>query len=62
MPRLVLSRKANERIVIGDDVTITVTDIGHGVVKLMVEAPRNTEVWRAEILPADHPQAPKPAN
>jgi carbon storage regulator len=62
MPRLVLSRKTNERIVIGDDVTITVTDIGRGVVKLMVEAPRNTEVWRAEILPADHPQAPKPAN
>jgi carbon storage regulator len=47
---LVLSRKQGERIVIGDNITITVVSMEHGRVRLGIEAPREIEVWREEML------------
>jgi carbon storage regulator len=47
---LVLSRKQGERIIIGDDIIITVVSLDYGRVRLGVEAPREIEVWREEML------------
>ena len=46
---LVLSRRQNEAIRIGDDVKVTVVSIEGGVVKLGIEAPRRITVHRGEI-------------
>ena len=46
---LVLSRKVGERILIGDKVTITVVKIGHGGVRIGVEAPAELSVIREEL-------------
>lgn len=46
---LVLSRKVGERILIGDKVTITVVKIGHGGVRIGVEAPPELAVVREEL-------------
>ena len=47
---LVLSRKANEAITIGDDITVTVLSIDADRVKLGIEAPRDVRVYRYETI------------
>ncbi len=47
---LVLSRNVNERIVIGDDIVIEVTEIRGGRVRIGITAPENILVLRAEIF------------
>lgn len=51
---LVLSRKPNQRIFIGDDVTITVNRIAGKQVSLGIDAPREVKVLRAELGPPQH--------
>jgi carbon storage regulator len=46
---LVLSRKAGERILIGEKITVTVVKIGHGGVRIGVEAPPELAVVREEL-------------
>jgi carbon storage regulator len=46
---LVLTRKKNESIVIGDDVKITIVDVRGDQVKLGITAPKNVSVHREEI-------------
>lgn len=46
---LVLSRKANETIVIGGNVVVMVVEIRAGVVRLGVDAPRDVTIHRGEI-------------
>jgi len=46
---LVLSRKPGERIVIGDDITITVVRIGPNNVRLGIDAPREYNIVRDEL-------------
>lgn len=46
---LVLTRKAGEQIVIGNDIRITVSAIKGDRVKLAVAAPPNVKVHRAEV-------------
>jgi len=46
---LVLSRKRDESIIIGDDVIITVVDIKGEQVKLGVTAPQNVSIHRKEV-------------
>lgn len=46
---LLLSRRKNESIQIGDDVTVTVIDIIGQRVRLGVRAPLNTSVHRQEV-------------
>lgn len=46
---LVLSRKVGERILIGENITVTVVRIVGGGVRLGIEAPANTAVIRDEL-------------
>ena len=46
---LVLSRKINERIFIGDNIVITITSIDRGKVRIGVEAPKDVTIYREEI-------------
>lgn len=46
---LILTRKAGESLLIGDDVEITVLSVRGGQVKIGVKAPKNVSVHREEI-------------
>lgn len=46
---LVLSRRANQSIVIGDDIVITVLDIRGDQVRIGIRAPRDVTVHREEV-------------
>ena len=46
---LVLSRKPGERILIGEDVAITIVRIGPNNVRLGIEAPREMNIVREEL-------------
>jgi carbon storage regulator len=49
---LVLSRKKDEKIVIGDNVSIMVVEIRGDKVRLGIEAPREISVHRREVYDA----------
>lgn len=46
---LVLTRKRGERIMIGDDVVLTVIEISGDQVRIGIEAPRSVSVMREEL-------------
>ena len=46
---LILTRRPDESIVLGGDVTVTVLEIKGGVVRLGIDAPRDVRVDREEI-------------
>ena len=49
---LVLSRRVGERLVIGDDIVVTVIEVRSDGVRLGIDAPREVRVHRAEVLEA----------
>lgn len=49
---LILSRKEEESIVIGDNIKIKVVSIEKGVVKLGIDAPEEVTILRSELLEA----------
>lgn len=49
---LVLSRKLGEKIVIGDNIVVTVVKIDRNQIRIGIEAPHDVPVYREEILPA----------
>lgn len=46
---LVLSRKSGERILVGDDIVITIVRIGPNTVRLGIEAPGHLNIVREEL-------------
>ncbi len=50
---LVLTRKTNQSIVIGDDIEITVLSVSGDKVRIGIEAPRDIAVFRREVLDND---------
>lgn len=46
---LVLSRKLNEKIKLGDDIELTIVAISGDTVRLGIEAPRELKILRSEI-------------
>jgi len=55
---LVLSRKADEKIVIGQNITVTVLRIQGRIVKIGVQAPDSVPVFRSELLGKPSPREP----
>ena len=47
---LVLTRKAGEGIIIGDDIKITVVEMKGGGVRIGIDAPRELKVHRQEVF------------
>jgi carbon storage regulator len=46
---LVLTRKAGEGIIIGDDVTIKVIEMKGGGVRIGIDAPKSKKIYRQEV-------------
>ncbi|TYO95526.1 carbon storage regulator CsrA [Desulfallas thermosapovorans] len=49
---LVLSRKKNQGIMLGDDIKIAVLEIKDDIVKIGIEAPRCVTILRSELYQA----------
>jgi carbon storage regulator len=49
---LVLSRKTNQKIVINDDIIVTIISVQGNKVRIGIEAPQNVTVHRSEVLEA----------
>lgn len=58
---LVLSRKKDEVICIGDDIKLMVVDIQGDKVRLGIEAPRNVGVHRQEVYDAIKRERERPS-
>ena len=46
---LVLSRKENERLFIGENIVVTIVRIAGGLVRLGIEAPPEIQIQREEV-------------
>jgi carbon storage regulator len=51
MTMLVLSRKLGEKIVIGENIVVTVVKIDRNQIRIGIEAPHDIPVYREEIAP-----------
>ncbi|HOS69150.1 MAG TPA: carbon storage regulator CsrA [Bacillota bacterium] len=49
---LVLTRKKDEAVVIGDDIEIIISEISEDKVKIAIKAPKNVKIFRKELLAA----------
>jgi carbon storage regulator len=49
---LMMTRRAGQKIVLGDDITIEVVEVAGNTVRLGVNAPRSVPVYREEIWTA----------
>ncbi|MEZ5074240.1 MAG: carbon storage regulator CsrA [Solirubrobacterales bacterium] len=55
---LVLTRKTNQSIVIGGNVEITVLSVSGDKVRIGIEAPRDIDVFRSEVLEGSKTEPP----
>jgi carbon storage regulator len=49
---LILSRKVNEKIMIGEDISVSIIEIRGDQVRLGVDAPKSVKVFRQEVFDA----------
>jgi carbon storage regulator len=49
---LVLTRKRGERILVGDDIVITILDIKGDAIRIGVDAPSGVRIQRHEVIAA----------
>lgn len=49
---LILSRKTNEKICIGENITLTIIEVKGDQAKIGVEAPKDVKVFRHEVFTA----------
>jgi carbon storage regulator CsrA len=59
---LVLTRKMNEQIQIGDNITVSILRIKGNTVRVGIQAPRQVRVIRGELPPLPGPEAPELAS
>lgn len=55
---LVLSRKVGERVLVGDNVVVTIVRIGPNAVRVGIEAPKDMNIVRDELI--DDPSSTHP--
>jgi carbon storage regulator len=62
---LILSRKTNEQIRIGDQITVTIVRVRGQAVRVGIEAPREMRVLRTELdlrpIPSETPKPQRPS-
>ncbi|MCP8685955.1 carbon storage regulator [Marinobacterium sedimentorum] len=46
---LTVTRRANEALLIGDNITVTVSQVSGGKVRLTVDAPKDVKIHRDEL-------------
>ena len=61
MTRLILTRRAGEAILVGDDIEITLLDSRNSQARIRVRAPEHVRILRAELKPHRASAAPTPA-
>ncbi|MDR1788639.1 MAG: carbon storage regulator CsrA [Treponema sp.] len=49
---LILSRKAGEKLMIGDEVSVSIIEVRGDQVRIGVDAPRQVKVYRQEVFDA----------
>lgn len=49
---LVLTRKKDESVIIGDDIEIIISEISDDKVKIAIKAPKNVKIFRKELIKA----------
>ncbi|MDR0323750.1 MAG: carbon storage regulator CsrA [Treponema sp.] len=49
---LILSRKINEKIVIGEDISVSIIEIRGDQVRIGIDAPKKIKVFRQEVFDA----------
>ncbi|MDR2953183.1 MAG: carbon storage regulator CsrA [Treponema sp.] len=49
---LILSRKVNEKVIIGEEITVSIIEVRGDQVRLGIDAPRNVKVFRQEVFDA----------
>jgi carbon storage regulator len=49
---LILSRKINEKIMIGDDIIVSIIEVRNDQVRIGIDAPKNVKVFRQEVYDA----------
>jgi len=49
---LVLTRKVNESLIVGDDIEIKVVEISGKAIKIGIDAPKDVSIYRKEIYEA----------
>ncbi|MDR2922631.1 MAG: carbon storage regulator CsrA [Treponema sp.] len=49
---LILSRKINEKVMIGDDITVSIIEVRGDQVRIGVDAPKSVKVFRREVFDA----------
>lgn len=49
---LILQRKKGQELTIGDNVRVTVVEVGSDWVKLAIDAPRDVSILRSELIEA----------
>lgn len=60
---LALTRKVGERIVIGDDIVVTVVSVKGDSIRVTIDAPKEIKIYRGEIydaIAAENKQAAAP--
>ena len=49
---LILSRKVNEKVMIGDDISVSIIEVRGDQVRIGVDAPKSVKVFRQEVFDA----------
>ena len=49
---LILSRKVNEKVVIGEDISVSIIEIRGDQVRIGIDAPKKVKVFRQEVFDA----------
>ncbi len=56
---LVLMRRRGQKIILAENITVTVLEVRGETVRLGLEAPRDVPIWRAEIVPPRQSEPPR---
>lgn len=46
---LAITRRVGERLIIDDEISITVLDVKNNIIRLGIDAPKEIEIYREEI-------------